>query len=664
MSVFSVVAVLAGTSAWAQTAPPLGQAGSFAVLGGSDVNNTGSSRLFGDLGVSPGSVISGFPPGIVSGATHTTDAVAAQAQLDVTAAYTQLAGQVATTDMSGTDLGGLTLVAGVYRYTSSALLTGTLTLNAQGNANAVFIFQVGSTLTAASGSRVQVINGGSPCNVFWQVGSSATLNTTSAFAGNILALTSITLRTGATVTGRVLVRNGAATLDANDVTSCAATCGAIALSPGTLADGTAGTAYSSSISASGGTAPFSYAVTSGTLPAGLVLTSAGTLAGTPTLAGTSTFTVTASDAAACTGSQSYNLLINPSGGSTGDPHMRSLDGLAFEFQACGDFVLLRTSSAALEVQVRQERWIDSNYSVNTEVAMKVGGHTVQLAPLGKECDLGGAAADGCVRVDGRPVTFECELADQAPGCLRSFLLPGVGRVEQRVRGISGDRKTKALTAVCNPALGGACLPLEAPCNKSYTLQLFTGEQVKTCVGPGYLNVGVEVPGAERGRTSGLLGNADGDPSNDLQVGEAENLPLVVSFEDFNRRFGDRWRLAPGQSLFETPSLMVQCTPSQSRLSDLPAATRDHALATCQALGIDPGTLDECAMDVAVMGDSAAASFIGIGAPRAVVTLTDGPASAVGCGGCGSTDGGPMVFALALVGLAVLGSRRRVVPQSK
>ena len=121
--------------------------------------------------------------------------------------------------MTGQDLGGKTLTAGVYCFSSSAQLTGVLTLDAQGSANAVFIFKIGSTLTTASGSSVVLINGGSLCNVFWQVGSSATLGTTTAFGGNILALTSITLTTGATVIGRTLARNGAVTLDSNTVTA-------------------------------------------------------------------------------------------------------------------------------------------------------------------------------------------------------------------------------------------------------------------------------------------------------------------------------------------------------------------------------------------------------------------------------------------------------------
>ena len=155
----------------------------------------------------------------MSGTIHAADAAALAAQNAVTTAYNSLASQACTQDLTGQDLGGKTLTAGVYCFSSSAQLTGTLTLNAQGNASAVFIFKMGSTLTTASGSSVVLINGGSPCNVFWQVGSSATLGTTTSFAGNILALASITVTTGASVTGRALALNGAVTLDTNAVSA-------------------------------------------------------------------------------------------------------------------------------------------------------------------------------------------------------------------------------------------------------------------------------------------------------------------------------------------------------------------------------------------------------------------------------------------------------------
>jgi hypothetical protein len=201
----------------AAVAPDLGSAASFAVLGGQTVTNTGPSTVTGDLGVSPGTAITGFPPGIVLGATHAGDAVALQAQNDVTIAYNDLAGQACDTDLTGQDLGGLTLTEGVYCFSSLAQLTGQLTLDAQGNPDAVWIFQIVSGLNTASSASVLVTNGGGACNVFWQVGSSATLGTGNSFVGNILALTSISLATGTDVSGRALARNGAVTMDTNDI---------------------------------------------------------------------------------------------------------------------------------------------------------------------------------------------------------------------------------------------------------------------------------------------------------------------------------------------------------------------------------------------------------------------------------------------------------------
>jgi hypothetical protein len=223
---FGSLSVLSEASPLQQTAPTLGAAASFAVLGASTVTNTGSSTINADLGVSPGSAATGFPPGTVVGGTiHTADALAASAQADTTAAYNSLAGQTCTRTLTGTDLGGLTLVPGVYCFADSAQLTGVLTLNALGSGSSVFVFKIGSTLTTASNSSVVMINPGSPCNVFWQVGSSATLGTTTNFIGSILALTSISLTTSAKINGRALARNGAVTLDTNTVGSTACTVG-------------------------------------------------------------------------------------------------------------------------------------------------------------------------------------------------------------------------------------------------------------------------------------------------------------------------------------------------------------------------------------------------------------------------------------------------------
>jgi type VI secretion system secreted protein VgrG len=214
----------------------LGTAQSFAVLAGSTVTNTGASNLFGNLGVWPGTAITGFPPGIVlGGTTHAGDATAMQAQSDLTTAYNSAASAPCGTVLTGQDLGGLTLTPGAYCFASSAQLTGTLTLNGQGDPNAVFLFQIGSTLTTAESSSVIFVNSGQGNRVFWKVGSSATLGTTTAFAGNILALTSITLNTGANIQcGRALALNGAVTMDTNgvDTGGCEATIGG-APEPGT-----------------------------------------------------------------------------------------------------------------------------------------------------------------------------------------------------------------------------------------------------------------------------------------------------------------------------------------------------------------------------------------------------------------------------------------------
>ena len=201
----------------AATTISLGTAGNFAVLGGSTITNTGSTVLNGDLGLTPGTSVTGFPPGTVNGSKHITNAVAAQGQTDLVTAYNAASGQTGAVTVSG-DLGGRTLTPGVYNSASSLGLTGTLTLDGEGNPNAVFVFQMGSTLTTASGSNISLINGAQACNIFWQVGSSATLGTNSNFLGTLMALTSITATTGASINGRLLARNGAVTLDTNSVT--------------------------------------------------------------------------------------------------------------------------------------------------------------------------------------------------------------------------------------------------------------------------------------------------------------------------------------------------------------------------------------------------------------------------------------------------------------
>lgn len=204
-------------SAQAAASPiPLGNADPFVVLAGTTITNTGTTTITGDIGVSPGSSITGGPPLLVlNGTSHVADTVALGAQAALGTAFDNAAGQTPATAIPS-ELGGQTLVSGIYSSGVFAI-NGTLTLDGANNPNAVFIFQSAATLTAASGSRVTFINGATSCNVFWLVRSSATLETTANFAGNILALTSIDLRTGATLNGRALARNGAVTLQGNTI---------------------------------------------------------------------------------------------------------------------------------------------------------------------------------------------------------------------------------------------------------------------------------------------------------------------------------------------------------------------------------------------------------------------------------------------------------------
>lgn len=196
----------------------LGTATSFGVLAGTAVTNAGITLVTADLGLHPGSAVTGFPPGVVTGTTHIGDAVADQAKQDLVTAYDDAAGRSGAMSVSG-DIGGQTLTPGVYNATSSLEITsGNLTLDAQGDPSKTFIFQIGSTLTTDPGRQIILAGGAQARCIFWQVGSSATLGTNSIFKGTIVALTSITVTTNATVDGRVLARNGAVTLDTNAIT--------------------------------------------------------------------------------------------------------------------------------------------------------------------------------------------------------------------------------------------------------------------------------------------------------------------------------------------------------------------------------------------------------------------------------------------------------------
>jgi hypothetical protein len=254
------VLIPAAAQAASATTPPLGTAASFAVLGASTVTSTGPTAVTGDLGVSPGTAITGFPPGTVTGTIHAGDPVAAGAQADVGTAYGIAAGEACNDNLSGQDLGGMTLAPGVYCFNTSAQLTGTLTLDAQGNPNAAWVFQTGTTLTTASNSAVVLINGATPCNgnnITWQVGSSATVGAGTGFAGNILANTSITFDTSASSTGSLYAHTGAVTLEASQVSTCAGANGKAAPAIATTPSGSvaAGGSVFDSATLAGGDSP-------------------------------------------------------------------------------------------------------------------------------------------------------------------------------------------------------------------------------------------------------------------------------------------------------------------------------------------------------------------------------------------------------------------------
>ncbi|MGK9146540.1 DUF3494 domain-containing protein [Plantibacter flavus] len=280
----------------------LGSAADFGVLGASTVTNTGPSVITGDVGLSPGSEVTGFPPGLSGGTLHVTDEVAALAQDDLGTAMGVASSLTPTTQGLG-DLAGLSLTPGVYSG-GELSLNGELTLS--GTAESVWVFQAASTLVTGTGASIILTDGASACNVFWRVGSSATLGESTDFAGTILADESITTVTGTTVEGRLLASTGAVTLDSTVVTQpvgCDDGSGSVVTSSPTitsppLTNGTVGTPYSGTVTSTGSPV-VGYTVTSGALPPGLVLDgTTGAVTGTPTTPGTFTVTITASNGTA------------------------------------------------------------------------------------------------------------------------------------------------------------------------------------------------------------------------------------------------------------------------------------------------------------------------------------------------------------------------------
>ncbi len=297
----------------AQTPVVLGTAGNFAVLAFSTITNTGNSVVDGNIGLSPGTQVIGFGPGIVvNGVIHAGDAVAGTAQNDLTAAYNDAAARPCIGPVLPGDLGNMTLLPGVYCNSSEENITGTVTLNGNGDPNAIFIFKIGSTLkTAVNNSNVNLIGGAKASNVFWQVGSSATLNAGTAFNGTIMANIAVTVNTGAVLNGRALARNGAVTLQGNMITNPSPSGGAGSLSLTCAANfGPVGQPYASALVAANGTPPLNYSIIGGSLPTGLALNaSTGAITGTPAAAGTFSYLARVTDSGESLASSNCGLLV-------------------------------------------------------------------------------------------------------------------------------------------------------------------------------------------------------------------------------------------------------------------------------------------------------------------------------------------------------------------
>jgi Ice-binding-like/Bacterial Ig domain len=312
--VIGLAAISAVLASGAQAATvPLGTTSPFAVLGGSAVTNTGPSVINGDLGVSPLTSVTGFPPGIINGNLHANDGVAAGAQADLVIAYDNAAGRSSDVTLAGDPVGS-TLAPGTYTASSELDLSGDVTLDAHSDPNAVWVFQVGSALKAASGSRILLQGGAQACNVFWQVGTSATIGTGSAFTGNILALASIGLDTGASLDGRALARNGAVTLDTNTITKSTCDTPAPPTSGDTSATTESGTPVTVQLNGGDTTgATLTYTITgqpsNGTL--GPIDQSTGTVVYTPDsgFTGSDTFTYTISSTNGTSGTATGGITV-------------------------------------------------------------------------------------------------------------------------------------------------------------------------------------------------------------------------------------------------------------------------------------------------------------------------------------------------------------------
>lgn len=297
----------------------LGTSQTYGVLAASAVTNTGPTVVTGDLGVSPQSSITGFtgtPNGLDIGAVHDNDQPASLAQLDLTTAFNAAAGLTPTS--SGlTELNGMSLTPGVYSGGALSLANNGILTLAGTSASSVWVFQAASTLTIGSATQIIITGGASACNVFWEVGSSATIGTSAHFQGTVMAAESISADTGASIQGRLLARTAAVTLQSNAITAptgCApgsapTTSGSPAITSGSPSRAVVGTPYSFTVATTGSPTP-ALTMSAGSLPAGLVFDSAtGTISGTPIVPGSTSFTVTASNGLGADVSARFTIVV-------------------------------------------------------------------------------------------------------------------------------------------------------------------------------------------------------------------------------------------------------------------------------------------------------------------------------------------------------------------
>lgn len=307
LAVLVVAQLVARATASAPTAPSLADAASFVVLGHSAVVNTGATTVIGNVGVSPSSMVEGFSGSMfLAGDVRRNDALAKAARADSDTVDAELAARPCTAVLADAALGGKTFLRGVYCFTSADVrLNGTVTLDAEGDRDAVWIFRFAGSLATGSGAQVLVIGNGYDGNAFWRTNGAATVGAHTLFVGNVFGA-SISFGEGARLSGRALARGGSVTSNASRLLLC---CAPITVAPATLPDGTLGTRYEQTFTATGGRTPYTFRISSGSLPAGLALAPGGTLEGTPAAAGRFVFTVTATDAVGCAGTAAYVVEI-------------------------------------------------------------------------------------------------------------------------------------------------------------------------------------------------------------------------------------------------------------------------------------------------------------------------------------------------------------------